>query len=186
MAMATTLADTIRRPTLKHYPGDRVVDAITDRVGVTPEPLAAPPPASGLDPVMGEPGLPVLGKSLELLREGQQVTLEYYSKYGGVFWTGAFGTKIVWVYTPDAIQQVLANKGKVYSQSGWSYFIGNFFNRGLMLLDGQEHLLHRRIMQEAFTRSRLEAYLSRVNQIIGNAVPTWPVDEPTLMFPAVK
>ncbi len=184
--MATTLADTIRRPSLKHFPGDRLVDAITDRVGVMPEPLAVPPPASGLDPVMGERGLPVMGKTLKVLREGQQHAADYYPKYGGVFWTAAFGTKIVWVITPDAIQQVLANKNKVYSQSGWSYFIGNFFNRGLMLLDGQEHLLHRRIMQEAFTRSRLEAYLSQVNQIIDDAVPAWPVDEPMLMFPAVK
>jgi hypothetical protein len=30
--MATTLSDTIRRPSLKHFPGDRLVDAITERV----------------------------------------------------------------------------------------------------------------------------------------------------------
>jgi cytochrome P450 len=184
--MAATLSDTIRRPSLKHFPGDWLVDAITNRVGIMPEPLAVPPPGSGLDPVLGEPGLPLVGKTLKLLREGQQVTLEYYPKYGGVFWTGAFGTKIVWVIAPDAIQQVLANKDKVYSQSGWEYFIGNFFTRGLMLLDGQEHLLHRRIMQEAFTRSRLEAYVTQINRVIDNTVPAWPVDEPMLMFPAVK
>jgi cytochrome P450 len=184
--MATTWAGPTRRPSLKHFPGDALVDALTDRLGVVPEPLAAPPPDSGLEPVMGERGLPVLGKTLKLLREGQQVTLEYYPKYGGVFWTGAFGTEIVWVLAPDSIQQVLANKDKVYSQSGWEYFIGDFFTRGLMLLDGQEHLLHRRIMQEAFTRSRLEAYVTQINRIVDQTVPAWPVDEPMLMFPAIK
>jgi cytochrome P450 len=184
--MATTLSDKIRRPSLKHFPGDGLVGAITERVGVMPEPLADPPPGSGLEPVMGERGLPLLGKTLKILRDGQQHTVEYYQKYGGVFWNGAFGTKIVWVIAPDQVQQVLANKDKVYSQSGWEYFIGNFFTRGLMLLDGQEHLLHRRIMQEAFTRSRLDAYLTQINGIIEETVPAWPVGEPMLMFPAVK
>jgi cytochrome P450 len=55
-----------------------------------------------------------------------------------------------------------------------------------MLLDGQEHLLHKRIMQEAFTRPRLESYLTQINGIIEETVPTWPVGEPMLMFPAVK
>jgi cytochrome P450 len=183
---ATTLADKIRRPSLKHFPGDTLVGAITHRVGVSPEPLADPPPGSGLEPVMGERGLPLLGKTLEILREGQAHTVEYYQKYGGVFWNSAFGTKIVWVIAPDPVQQVLTNKNKVYSQSGWEYFLGHFFTRGLMLLDGQEHLLHRRIMQEAFTRSRLAAYLSQINGIIDETIPAWPVDEPMLMFPAVK
>ena len=60
------------------------------------------------------------------------------------------------------------------------------YTRGLMLLDGQEHLLHRRIMQEAFTRPRLEAYQGRIETIIARTVPTWPTDEPMLMYPAVK
>ena len=184
--MTTTLAGKIRRPSLVHFPGDTLIDAITDRVGVRPQPLADPPPGSGLEPVMGERGLPLLGKTLKLLREGQQLTAEYYPKYGGVLWTSAFGTKIVWVMAPDAIQQVLSNKDKVYSQSGWEYFLGNFFTRGLMLLDGHEHLLHRRIMQEAFTRSRLEAYLTQINRIVEDTVPAWPVGKPMPMFPAVK
>jgi cytochrome P450 len=184
--MATTLADKIRRPSLNHFPGDTLLGALTDRVGVTAEPLADPPPGSELKPVMGERGLPLLGKTLRLLREGQQHTVAYYQKYGGVFWNSAFATKIVWVIAPEQIQQVLNNKDKVYSQSGWEYFIGKFFSRGLMLLDGQEHLLHRRIMQEAFTRPRLEGYLDQVNKIIEDTVPSWPVDEPMAMFPAIK
>jgi cytochrome P450 len=182
----TTLADKIRRPSLKHFPGDTIFEALVDRVGVKPEPLADPPPGSGLRPVMGERGLPLLGKTLRVLRDGQQHTASYYRQYGGVFWNNVFATKLVWVLAPEPIQQVLSNKDKVYSQSGWEYFIGNFFTRGLMLLDGQEHLLHRRIMQEAFTRSRLEAYLGQINRIIEDTVPNWPVDEPMLMFPAVK
>jgi cytochrome P450 len=176
----------VPRPTLHSFPGDGIVDLVHDRIGTRATRLAAPPSGSGLEPVWGEPGLPVVGKTVKLLRDGWQYAVEYHEKYGEVFWTNAFGQKIVWVIGPEAGQQVLTNKGKVYSQSGWAFFIGPFFNRGLMLLDGDEHHLHRRIMQEAFTRPRLEAYLTQVNQLVDEAVPRWPVDEPMQMFWAVK
>ncbi|KAA1426962.1 cytochrome P450 [Nocardioides antri] len=174
------------KASLLHFPGDRLLDAVQDRVGTTPVPLAEPPAGSGLQPIMGELGLPVLGKTLEMIREGWDSTPEMHEKYGDVFWVRAFGTKVALAIGPDAVQEVLQNKGKVYSQSGWEYFIGPFFTRGLMLLDGQEHLLHRRIMQEAFARPRLEAYQGRIQGIINRVVPTWPTDEPMPMYPAVK
>ncbi len=184
--MALSLPAKLTHPSLKHFPGDGVVELLTERVGVKPEPLALPPAGSGLEPVLGERGLPVIGKTIKMLREGQANTVEYYEKYGPVFWNNSFGQKMVYVFGPEATQQVLTNKEKVWSQSGWHFFIGKFFNRGLMLLDGQEHLLHRRIMQEAFTRPRLEAYLLSINELIDSQVPAWPVDEPMPMFPAVK
>jgi len=184
--MAVALPQKYRQPSLRHFPGDGVVSALTDRVGVQPSVLAEPPAGSGLVPVRGERGLPVLGKTLQLLREGLGHAIEYYEKYGPVFWAHAFGRPMVFVVGPDAAQQVLTNKDKVWSQSGWEFFIGPFFTRGLMLLDGQEHLLHRRIMQEAFTRPRLEGYLTQINGLIDETVPGWTIDEPLLMFPAVK
>jgi cytochrome P450 len=174
------------KPSLLHFPGDGLLTRVQDRVGVEPVALAEPPAGSGLQPVMGERGLPVLGKTLEMIRDGWDSSPEMHEKYGDVFWVRAFGTRVAMVIGPDAVQEVLQNKGKIYSQSGWEYFIGPFFNRGLMLLDGQEHLLHRRIMQEAFTRPRLEAYQGRIQGIIDRVVPTWPSGEPMRMYPAVK
>jgi cytochrome P450 len=175
-----------RSLSLLSFPGDRFADRIMERVGSTPRALAAPPAGSGLKPVMGEPGLPVVGQFVKMVRQGEQHALDQYACYGPVYWARAFGQDIVWVVGPEASKQVLANKGKVFSQSGWEYLIGPFFTRGLMLLDGEEHLLHRRIMQEAFTRPRLEGYLSQVNELVDKTVPGWPTDEPLLMFPAVK
>ena len=161
----------VKEASLLHFPGDHLLDAADDRIGVTPRPLAEPPAGSDLVPVMGEPGLPGVGKTLQMIRHGWTLTAQMHEKYGQVFWSKAFGTKVVWAIGPEAVQEVLQNKGKVYSQSGWEYFIGPFFTRGLMLLDGQEHLLHRRIMQEAFARPRLEAYQLQVQEIIDRTVP---------------
>ena len=176
----------MKRPTLLHFPGDGLLDKAESRIGVKALPLALPPAGSGLKPVMGERGLPGIGKSLEFIREGESAGIRMAQKHGGIYWNRSFGTSIVWVVGPEAIQEVAQNKGKIYSQDGWVYFIGPFFNRGLMLLDGQEHLLHRRIMQEAFTRPRLESYQGQVQDIISRTVPTWPTDAPMPMYPAVK
>lgn len=177
---------TLRDASLLHFPGDGLLDAAEAKIGTTARPLATPPAGSGLQPVMGERGLPVIGKTVEIIRDGEEASRRMHAKYGDISWSSAFGTKVVWALGPDAVQTVLQNKGKVYSQDGWVYFIGPFFTRGLMLLDGDEHHLHRRIMQEAFTRPRLEAYQLQVQDIIERTVPQWPTDEPMLMYPAVK
>ncbi len=60
---------------------------------------------------------------------------------------------------PDAAEAVFRNADHAFANGpGWSYLVGPFFDRGLMLLDFEEHHRHRRIMQEAFTRPRLERY----------------------------
>ena len=67
---------------------------------------------------------------------------------------------------PDAAQIIYSNRNKDYSQQGWVPVIGPFFNRGLMLLDFEEHMFHRRIMQEAFVRSRLVGYVEQMDQVV--------------------
>ncbi len=114
------------------------------------------------------------------------MTLEHYEKFGAVSWSSILGMKIVTVVGPEACQTVLVNKDKKFSQNGWEWFIGPFFKRGLMLLDGDEHHYHRRIMQEAFTRPRLESYVDQLTAIIDETVPQWPSDEEFLLYPALK
>ena len=63
---------------------------------------------------------------------------------------------------PDACGAALQNKDKAFANGpGWGELVGPFFDRGLMLLDFEEHHRHRMMMQQAFTRDRLAAYTSR-------------------------
>ncbi|KAA1421296.1 cytochrome P450 [Nocardioides humilatus] len=173
-------------PSIRSFPGDRLFEAASARLGTKVAVLAEPPAGSGLKPVYGEPGLPGVGKTVEMLRHGFIAARRYSDRHGPVFWTNAFGRKIVWTTSPEAAKEVLTTKSKSISQAGWRYFIEAFFERGLMLLDGQEHLLHRRIMQEAFTRPRLEGYTEQFTKVIDNEMSTWPVNEQMLLNPAVK
>jgi cytochrome P450 len=148
--------------------------------------LATPPASTSLKPVPGDRGFPVLGHSLEMLRLGMDYATQRYRTHGPVSWVSAFGVRMVSASGPEATQVVLANKDKAYSQKGWEYFIGPFFNRGLMLLDFEEHLYHRRLMQLAFTADRLSGYMGQVGEVVRAGLARWAVGEGFPVYPALK
>ncbi len=80
---------------------------------------------------------------------------------------------------PDACQAAFTNADKAFANGpAWSELVGPFFKRGLMLLDFEEHHLHRRIMQEAFVRPRLEGYADGMHPAIERGLATLADDRP--------
>lgn len=152
-----------------------------------PRPLAVPPPGSGLHPVLGAPGLPFLGQTVEFLREPYELTARLVDTYGPIHWMRFAGRPFVHAIGPDATEEILVNRDKAYLNGpAWSHFIGPFFRRGLLLLDGEEHLHHRRIMQQAFTAARLPGYAELVAGRAAKELPNWPTDRPVPLFPLIK
>ena len=114
---------------------------------------------------MGDGGLPVIGHMIEMFRERPRtICMHLYRTQGPVVYAHSPVLPSVMALGPDAAQAIYTNRNKDYSQQGWIPVIGPFFNRGLMLLDFDEHMYHRRIMQEAFTRSRLTGYVDAGRQ----------------------
>ncbi|KAA9157928.1 cytochrome P450 [Amycolatopsis acidicola] len=137
-------------------------------------PLAVPPAGSGLRAVPGDYGLPLVGHTLYGLTNVLDSARERYEEYGPVAWSGMLGTKVVGVNSPDGIERVMANRDKSFGNTGfYEYLIGPFFHRGLLLLEFEEHLGHRRIMQAAFTRPRLQGYLAAMNPRIRRDLGEW-------------
>jgi len=131
----------------------------------------AAPLTSELRPVPGEAGPPLIGHTLHVMRDPLGWNRQFHDKYGPVAWTNLFGQRMVAAAGPDAAERVLVNRDKAFSNGrGWEYFIGPFFRRGIMLLDFEEHLHHRRIMQQAFTRERLASYLESMNPAIAGGL----------------
>ena len=148
---------------------------------------ADPPAGSGLKAVMGEPGPPVVGQSLLFLKDNLGYSRQFYERYGTVFWGNSLGTSVISVLGPDGIETVLANRDQAFSNAdGWGYFIGRFFERGVMLMDFEEHRHHRRIMQQAFKRDRLEAYIEKANDTIARVISTWRPGPGFLLYEAAK
>ncbi|MET0450613.1 MAG: cytochrome P450 [Mycobacterium sp.] len=175
-------------PTLNTIPGMGLVEKRLRAHQFKQYALAEPPAGSGLKPVMGDSGLPVLGHMIETFRSGPDYLLQVYRDHGPLHYAYSPALPSVVALGPDATQAVFSNKNKDYSQKGWHPVIGPFFNRGLMLLDFEEHMFHRRIMQEAFTRSRLTGYVEHIDRVASKVIANdWVENDPRFLFyPAVK
>jgi cytochrome P450 len=94
--------------------------------------------------------------------------------YGEVLKLNVFGTTMYPCYGLDAAEQILINRDRDFANGpAWSHFIGPFFRRGLMLLDFDEHLHHRRIMQHAFTNEAMRNYHSVMVPHIKAGIAAW-------------
>lgn len=150
--------------------------------------LAEPPPGSGLKAVKGDKGLPVIAHMIEMFRGGPDFILHQYRRYGPIYFSGSQVLPAVAALGPDATQAVFTNRNKDFSQRAWDPVIGPFFEGGLMLRDFDDHLYHRRIMQEAFTRTRLAGYVEHIDSVASEVVANdWVANDARFLFhPAVK
>jgi cytochrome P450 len=170
---------------LVDIPKDTVVDRLLAHVPNRPRALAAPPAGSGLKAVPGERGLPWLGHVLQSLRYGPAFEQLKFRALGPVAWVQMFGQPMVHLAGPEALQIVYTNRDKAFGH-GWDFFIGPFFRRGLMLMDFEEHLSHRRIMQQAFTGDRLAGYFGAITDLANRTVRNWPSGAEFPLFPTMK
>jgi cytochrome P450 len=103
-------------------------------------------------------------------------------QYGAVYRMRVFGVDMYVASGPDAFEQVFVNRDKVFANGpAWSHFIGPFFQRGLMLLDFEEHLHHRRIMQHAFGSDELRRYHSLMVPHLRRNLAAWEDTERPLL-----
>lgn len=116
---------------------------------------------------------PVIGSSLAYIRDTHTFLGRLHERHGPVAKIDAFGTQCHFLFGPDANQFVLQNRGNVFENARWAYFIGPFFERGLMLLDFDEHRLHRRIMNAAFTQDALAGYFAPMQRSIDRELAGW-------------
>jgi cytochrome P450 len=175
-------------PSFNNFPGMGAVERRLLHTEFKEKTLAEPPPGSGLKPVKGDRGLPILGHMIEMMRGGPDYLMFMYKTRGPVVFGDSPVLPGVAALGPDAAQIIYSNRNKDYSQQGWVPVIGPFFHRGLMLLDFDEHMFHRRIMQEAFVRSRLVGYVEQMDKVVSQVIANdWVANDARfLLYPVMK
>ncbi|AZG48293.1 cytochrome P450 [Gordonia insulae] len=100
------------------------------------------------------------------------------ARFGQVSGLNALGIQMVIAAGPRAADEILMNRDKAFANGpAWSYFIGPFFNRGIMLLDFDEHRHHRHILQQAFTPSALKGYMQEMQPMIADRIERFPTGD---------
>ena len=109
------------------------------------------------------------------------------ARWGEVVKLNIFGTTMYACYGLDASEQILINRDRVFANGpAWGHFIGPFFNRGLMLLDFDEHLQHKRVMQMAFTNDAMRRYHQVMVPHIRSGLAQWADVKNPRMFELFK
>lgn len=139
--------------------------------------LAEAPSGSGLKSIEGSDTNGAI-QILKMRRDPFAFSDAQQAAFGRVSFMNAFGQKLITCRGPEAADQILMNKDKAFANGpAWSFFIGPFFNRGVMLLDFEEHRHHRLILQQAFTQPVLKGYMQEMQPMIVERIKQFPVGE---------
>ncbi len=132
-------------------------------------------------------GIPYVGRTLAYIRDPLGMMREQHDTYGPVSDIDFIGKRWTALLGPDACDIAMRNADKAFSSGqGWGYLVGPFFDRGLMLLDFEEHHRHRRIMQSAFTREHLERYTAALQPAVATGLERWEAGADFRAYPALK
>src|SRR5262245_53538025 len=97
--------------------------------------------------IPGEDGWPIVGNTFAALKDPVGHAEAMHRKYGPVYRDHLFGVRSVVMLGPEANELVLLDREKNFSSSqGWGVLLDRLFPRGLMLMDFDEHRLHRRAL----------------------------------------
>jgi cytochrome P450 len=147
-----------------------------------------PPKRNTLTHIPGDEGWPVIGRTLSILADPKGEVERMAAKYGPVYRTHMLGETSITALGPEANELVLFDQQKLFSSThGWEIVLGRLFPRGLMLLDFEEHRLHRRALSVAFKSGPMKSYLTQLDAGIAARVAQWKAKPgPMLFYPAMK
>ena len=147
-----------------------------------------PPKRNSLTHIPGDEGWPIIGKTLDVLADPKGQIERSAAKYGLVYRSHIFGETSLVLLGPEANELVMFDQAKQFSSAlGWGRILGLLFPRGLMLLDFEEHRLHRRALSVAFKSGPMKSYLSALDTGIAARVAQWKSKPgPMLFYPAMK
>jgi cytochrome P450 len=124
--------------------------------------------------IPGEEGWPIVGNTFTALKNPIGHAEAMYRRYGPVYRDRLFGVRSVALLGPEANELVLFDRDKNFSSSdGWGFLLDRVFPRGLMLMDFDEHRLHRRALGVAFKPAPMKAYLVALNDGISRRIAEW-------------
>ena len=155
-------------------------------------PVAVKPPLmvdrARLAHIPGDEGWPLIGRTLNVLADPRAEVDMMARKFGLIYRTRLLGETSVSLLGPEANEFMLLDQTKLFSSTnGWETILGRLFPRGLMLLDFEEHRLHRRAMSVAFKSGPMKNYLAQLDAGIAARVDQWrEAPGPMLFYPAMK
>ncbi|CCE08597.1 putative cytochrome P450 family proteins [Bradyrhizobium sp. STM 3843] len=146
------------------------------------------PRRNSLTHIPGDEGWPIIGKTLQILADPKGHVEANAAKYGLVYRSHVLGETTIVLLGPEANELVLFDQARLFSSAhGWEPVLGLLFPRGLMLMDFDEHRLHRKALSVAFKAGPMKSYLAGLDRGIAARVAQWKAKPGEMLFyPAIK
>ncbi len=154
---------------------------------MTRAPSASPPVPSR--PLPPGPPLPRALQTAGFLFGGARFLEACRRRYGDAVTFGTlFDERFVMVFDPDLVKEVFRGSGAQLHAGEANALLGPILGeRSVLLLDGDEHLRHRRLLLPPFHGERMLAHTETMRACTDEEIDRWPVGEPfaLLATPAV-
>jgi len=147
-----------------------------------------PPKRRALSHIPGDEGWPIVGRTFQVLADPKGEVERMAATYGPVYRSRVLGETSITLLGPEANELVLFDQAKNFSSThGWGPILGRLFPRGLMMLDFDEHRLHRRALSVAFKSGPMQSYLAQLDSGIAARVAQWRGKPGEMLcYPAMK
>ena len=109
-------------------------------------------------------------------------------RYGNLVTLGTlFDSGFVMVFDPDLVKELFQGSNDQLHAGEANALLGPVLGeRSLLLLDGAEHLRHRRLMLPSFHGPQLRAWTDAMRQATDLEVDSWPLAEPFPIFTSMQ
>jgi cytochrome P450 len=143
-------------------------------------------PMAGAPLPPGETGLPILGETLTLLKNGFAFVEAGARKHGPIFQSKLFGRATAVITGPGASALFIDSDRVQRSGSMPAHIQTLFAGRSLPLLDGNEHRDRKHFVMAAFTREALASYLPTMQRLVSESIGQWSARPEARLFDEFK
>jgi cytochrome P450 len=144
-------------------------------------------PADPLAHIPHPPQTPLIGNTLDVVRDFYGFSSRNKAAFGEVYRIRMMGRWRVAFTSADAAEYIMMDPDKLFSsKGGWADSLAKLFPGGLLMHDGEEHRVNRRIMQAAFRKPALDSYLTLMAPEIERLLQDWPTGKTFAFYPAIK
>lgn len=122
----------------------------------------------------GSNGLPLIGETIDWVRDPLRFAQERAARYGVVWRTHLMGRPCAVLLGPEANRFILGTHMHLFSSRlGWGKPITSLIGDGLSLIDGAQHRRHRRMIQPALHGAMLQRYFSVMLELTRSHAAEW-------------
>jgi cytochrome P450 family 135 len=98
-----------------------------------------------------------------------------------------FDSQFVMVFDPSMVKELFQGPGEQLRAGEANAMLGPVVGeRSVLLLDGSEHLRHRRLLLPPFHGARMHAFAEAMRRSADLEIDSWPVGEPFALLPSMQ